>query len=71
MSRIDIYNRMKELGMKHYIISAIMHSNDDKRVIVQTDGFNKCHFTHESFDKEVDGLLNKGYDQFDVIHLHE
>lgn len=71
MTRIEIYNRMKELGVKHYINSATMHSNYSSKKFTIFDGFHKCHRTDESFEKEISNLTKRGYDYFDVIHLHE
>ena len=71
MDRIEIYNRMKVLGIKHYILSATMYSNYSDNRFTINDGFHKCHRTDESFDEEISILRNRGYNFFDVIHLHE
>ena len=72
MTRIEFYKRMEQMGIKHYIMSATMHSNySGKRMLTITDGFHKCHHTDESFEREIAVLQNRGYDFFDVIHLHE
>lgn len=70
MTRLEIYNRMKELGMKHYIV-AICHITEEgkKSWYTETD-FHKCHYTDEEFDNEIDRLVRNGYNFFDVIHLH-
>lgn len=69
MTRIEIYNKMKELGMKHYILSASVIGYNGKRGWT-TDNLMKCHYTDESFDKEISKLEAHGYNFFDVIHLH-
>lgn len=71
MSRLEIYKEMQRLGIKHYILSATMHSNYSSRRLTVCEGFHKCHRTDESFEKEVSLLMSRGFDFFDVIHLHE
>lgn len=70
MNRIEIYNRMQELGIKHYIVSATSHTPSNKVFAFKTDGFHKCHHTDESFEAEIGYLTKQGFDFFDVIHLH-
>lgn len=71
MERNEILNKMREYGIKHYIVSATMESNwnswYDKTI---TEGIDKCHWDDESFEKEIARLEHKGYFRFDVIHLH-
>ena len=70
MTRIEIYNKAKELGIKHYIVS-ICHQNEDGRRFWWKDyGFDKCHYTDETFDQEIERLEAQGYNFFDVIHIH-
>lgn len=72
MTRVEIYNKMKELGIKHYINSASVLNPDSARFTWTIwEGFHKCHNTDESFDKEIELLERRGYNFFDVIHLHE
>ena len=72
MTRLEIYQQMQKLGIRHYILSATIHSREtDRRLLTITDGFHKCHRTDESFLKEIAVLQNRGYDFFDVIHLHD
>lgn len=72
MTRIEIYNRMKELGVKHYIMSAKMFSDEqNKYTWIESEWFQHCHYTDESFNNEISKLLKQGFNMFDVIHLHE
>ena len=72
MNRIEIYNQMKKFGIKHYIVSATQHSARTGRPICTwTHSFHKAHGTEESFEAEIQYLRKLGFDQFDVIHLHE
>ena len=68
MTRVDIYNRMKELGIKHYINSAWVLI--DGKIGWSTRNLNRCHYKDETFEEEIKRLENQGYNFFDVIHLH-
>lgn len=69
MSRIEIYKKAKQLGIKHYINSASVF--DGKHFgWVTNEGFAKCHYTDESFEEEIKRLESHGYNFFDVIHIH-
>lgn len=72
MSSIEIYNRMRGLGIKHCIISASMHNYATGEITLTiTDGFCKSHCTDESLEEEIAILKSRGFDSFEVIHLHE
>lgn len=70
MTRTEIYNRMKDLGIKHYIVSVCHMNEDGKRYWNRENGFHKCHYTDESFEQEIAYLESQKYNWFDVIHLH-
>ena len=72
MTRLEILNKMKELGVKHYIVAAKHYSNEKgKYTWIETERIHKCHYNDESFEEEVSRLEAQGYDFFDVIHNHE
>ena len=70
MTRLEIYNKMKELGMKHYIVSCCHMNSQGKKSWYMEQGFHKCHYTDDEFEKEINHLEERGYNFFDVIHLH-
>ncbi len=69
MTRWEIRKKMKECGVKHYILACCHMNEDGKRFWWKTDGFHKCHYTDAEFDNEVKFLEKQGYNWFDVIHL--
>ena len=70
MTRIEKYNRMKELGVKHYIVSCCHLTEDGTKSWFKDKGFISCHYTDEEFENEIARLERQGYNMFDVIHLH-
>jgi len=70
MTRLEIYNKMKETGVKHYILSCCRMNEDGKKFWHKSEGFHRCHYTDEEFDAEINFLEKQGYNYFDVIHLH-
>ena len=69
MTRIEIYNRMKELGMKHYIMAAKRYSDEkEKYTWIETERMQKCHYDDDTFEAEIRNLTNQGFNFFDVIH---
>ena len=69
MTRIEIYNRMKELGMKHYIMAAKRYSDEqEKYTSIETERMHKCHYDDDTFEAEIRKLTNQGFNFFDVIH---
>ena len=70
MTRIEKYNRMKELGVKHYIVSCCHLTEDGQKCWFKDSGFISCHYTDEEFEREIARLERQGYNMFDVIHLH-
>lgn len=72
MTRIEIYNKMKALGMKHYILAAKRYSDEKGRYTwIETERLHRCHYTDKSFDEEVSRLDRLGFNFIDAIHLHE
>ena len=69
MNRIEIRNKMKEYGIKHYIVSCCHLTEDGRKAWEITEGFHKCHYTEEEFDREIQYLEKRGYNFFDVIHV--
>ena len=71
MTRIEIYNKMKKLGIKHYIVSCCHLTETGRKTWYKTSGFEKCHQTDKSFEETICSLEKQGYNFFDVIHLHD
>lgn len=68
MTRIEIKKKMVQLGVKHYIVSCSHLTDDGRKAWQITEGFHKCHYTDEEFDREICLLEARGYNFFDVIH---
>ena len=72
MTRLEIYSKMKELGVKHYIVAAKRYSDEKgKYTWIETERMEKCHYNDDSFDNEIRKLTDQGFNFFDVIHLHD
>lgn len=68
--RLEIYNSMKEKGIRHYIVTAYRMDEHGRTSCRWDCGFRKCHETDDSFDREIEILRGRGFNYFDVIHLH-